>query len=83
MSEEQFSSEEQISPELLEFLDATTVKEKIDVLRRIRGKLDDKLINSIAVSCDLVIREGDLDKRYEELMDCLNTKAKFEINRFR
>ncbi|MBR6329740.1 MAG: hypothetical protein IKR68_08870 [Lachnospiraceae bacterium] len=74
-------SEENISPYLEEFLDAESVKQRLDVLRRIREHLDDKMIDTMAIALDVVIPEGDLDTRIYDLMSCLETKLKYEIER--
>ena len=83
MDEREELEKEGVRPELMEFLEAESIENKLEVLRRVRDSLDDNLINSMAASCDLVVREGSLDKRIEELNDCLRMKARFEINRFR
>jgi hypothetical protein len=45
--------------------------------------LTDYLIDTMAVSLDVVIPEGDIDDRYRQLKGCLETRKKYEINRFR
>lgn len=71
------------NPYLLEFLDKDTSKEKIEYLSEIRPHITDRLINDIAAAMDLTVDEGNLDIRYESLMSCLNTMARFECTRFR
>ncbi|MBE5939079.1 MAG: DUF1653 domain-containing protein [Lachnospiraceae bacterium] len=68
---------------LMQFLEADTVKEKKAILVSIRQKIDDRLINDIAASLDIVIDEGPIDKRFMSLLNCLNTMSKFECDRFR
>lgn len=68
---------------LLQFLEAETIKEKKAILISIRSKVDDRLINDISASMDIVIDEGDIDKRFNSLLNCLNTMSKFECDRFR
>ena len=46
-------------------------------------RLNDYLIDTMAVSIDVVIPEGDIDERYRQLKGCLQAKQKYEINRFR
>ena len=68
---------------LMAFLDADTYEEKLDILYRMQPDLNDYLIDTMAVSLDVVIPEGDIDERYRQLKGCLQAKQKYEINRFR
>ena len=68
---------------LMEFLDADTNQEKLDILYRMQPDLNDYLIDTMAVSLDVVIPEGDIDERFRQLKGCLQAKQKYEINRFR
>lgn len=68
---------------LMEFLDAETYEEKIEILFRMQYDLNDHLIDTMAISIDVVIPEGTIDERYRQLRSCLQAKQKYEINRFR
>ena len=68
---------------LMAFLDADTYAEKLEILYRMQLDLNDYLIDTMAVSLDVVIPEGDIDERYRQLKGCLQAKQKYEINRFR
>ena len=68
---------------LMAFLDADTYEEKLEILYRMQLDLNDYLIDTMAVSIDVVIPEGDIDERYRQLKGCLQAKQKYEINRFR
>jgi hypothetical protein len=37
----------------------------------------------MAVSLDVVIPQGTVDERYRQLKGCLETRKRYEINRFR
>ena len=65
---------------LLCFLDARTYGEKLKVLEDVTD-LDDRTINNMAISMDLVISEGASDERLIELRECIRTKAKYEYFR--
>lgn len=71
------------NPHLMEFLDADTYEQKRSILASIRNSLTDRLIDDIAASMDVTVDEGDLDTRYRSLMNCIDMRVKFEINRFR
>ena len=68
---------------LMAFLDADTYEEKLDILYRMQLDLNDYLIDTMAVSIDVVIPDGDIDERYRQLRGCLQAKQKYEISRFR
>ena len=69
--------------QVMAFLDADTYEEKLEILYRMQPDLNDYLIDTMAVSIDVVIPEGDIDERYRQLKGCLQAKQKYEINRFR
>ena len=46
-----------MNPILLEFLDAETLEEKLHIMIFGRNQMDDSLLNSIAISLDLVVDE--------------------------
>ena len=77
------STEELPEPGLLEFLDTDDWDMKYNILVSLRDKMTDKLVDDFAVALDIVIPEGPLDKRYEELKNCLRTRQKFESQRLR
>ena len=79
------SSQEEITLDagLLEFLEADSYEEKLEILNRIHNTLDDAMIDTMAVSLDMEIKEGDIEQRYTELMSCLLKMEHFECNRLR
>lgn len=74
---------QEANPYLLQFLDADTYEEKKDVLILIRKHMTDRLIDDIAAAMDVIVDDGELDDRYNSLMSCVDTRKKFECNRFR
>ena len=89
MSEDQPAQEKQdvsggINPILLEFLDADTLEEKMHIMTFYRNQMDEALLNSIAISLDLVVDKKGLQETYDEIMNCLSMMKHFECtNRFR
>lgn len=73
----------QIDPLLLQFLDADSYERKLEILDMLHGRIDDKMINTMAVAVDLEVKEGDLEDRYMELRNCLLTFKRYESNRLR
>lgn len=84
ISEEEPSEDfSDVNQDLLTFLELDTLAEKLEMLRDLRKRMDDRLLDSIAASLDIVVEEGPLPKRYQELLNCLETMKHFECNRFR
>lgn len=77
------SEELNIDPLVLAFLDADSYEERLLILDSLHNRITDDMINTMAVSEDLEIKEGDLEDRYQELRNCLRTYEKFECNRLR
>lgn len=75
--------EEKIHPLLLEFLDAETLEDKLHVMIFGRNQMDDNLLNSIAISLDLVVDEKSTQEKYDEILNCLSMMERFECNRLR
>lgn len=75
--------ESALHPKLLAFLDADSYEEKLSILNALHREISDEMINTMAVSLDLEVKEGDLEERYKEVLNCLITLEKFECNRLR
>lgn len=74
---------EGVSRLLIEFLDAGSCSEKLEVLHDMRKSIDDKTISDIAAAMDFVIEDGSVEDRLRELENCLKTRARYETMRFR
>lgn len=75
--------ESAVDPGLMEFLDAETYEERIKIASHLHPRITDSMINTMAVALDLDIKDGKIEDRYEELMNCLETHAKYECTRLR
>ena len=73
----------QVDPVLLEFLDADTLEEKMHILAYNRNRMTEGLLNSIAISLDLVVEKKGIQAQYDEIMNCLGTMERFECSRMR
>jgi len=84
VSDEAAAQEElNIDPLVLQFLDANSYERRLEILSMLHSRIDDDMINMMAIAVDVEIKEGDPEERYEELRNCLLTFEKFECNRLR
>lgn len=82
-AEEEYDEGMSPEPGLLEFLDESDWDMKYNILVSLRDKMTDKLVDDLAVVLDVVIPDGPLDKRYEQLKICLRTRQKYESQHLR
>lgn len=68
---------------LMAFFDADSMEEKYQILLGMEDDVTDRMINNMAVVLDVVINEGPLEQRYEELKRCIRTFQKYENTRLR
>lgn len=73
----------ELDPRLLDYLDADTYLDRLQILASMKDSLTDEMINTMAVAIDVEIKEGRIEDRYEELKFCLQTRERFECNRLR
>lgn len=76
------AARKEITELLMDFYDARTYEQKYDILINMREDITDVMIDNMAVVLDIVIPEGELDDRFEELKSCLRTCRKYENSRF-
>ena len=49
----------------------------------LHSRITDDMLNTMAVSLDLELEEGELEDRYMTLKNCIVTLEKYECNRLR
>lgn len=68
---------------LMAFFDADTIEEKYKALINLEECITDRMINNMAVVLDVVIEDGPVEKRFEELKRCVRMIQKYETTRLR
>lgn len=80
--EQQEDIAEQVSPYLLEFLEAEGYSEKLTSLRRNSRYLDEGILSAMAVVLDTELpQDYDIEAKKETLIQYLETKIKYEVIR--
>lgn len=74
---------EELDPFVLEFLDADSYEQRLNILAGLHHRITDGMITTMAIACDIEIDDGDIEERYEALKTCLQTLERYECNRLR
>lgn len=82
-AEPEESEEPALDTGLLNFLEADTYEEKLEILSQLHPRITDAMIDTMAVSLDIEVKSGDIEQRYSEILNCLLTMERFECNRLR
>ncbi len=72
-----------LDPLVLEFLDADTYEQRLNILAALHHRITDEMITTMSIACDVEVDEGDTEERYQSLKSCLLTLEKYECNRLR
>lgn len=73
----------QIDPMVLEFLDAKTHQERLNILASLHHRITDSMLFTMAIASDIELSEGSTEEKYEELKNCLLTLDRYEIQRLK
>lgn len=80
---EEQDGEAALDPLVLEFLDADSYEQRLNILAGLHHRITDEMITTMAIASDVEIEDGDTEERYEALKNCLLTLEKYECNRIR
>lgn len=72
---------DQLDPLVLEFLDAESYTQKINILTALHPRITNEMITTLAICSNVEIEGEDVEQRYHELRQCLQTKDRYEIKR--
>ncbi|MBQ7925514.1 MAG: DUF1653 domain-containing protein [Lachnospiraceae bacterium] len=72
-----------IDPLVWEFLDADTYHKRLQILNALHHRITDDMITTMSIACDMEVSDGDLEKRYDALKACLETREHYEGSRLR
>ena len=72
-----------LDPLVIEFMDADLAADKNDILSKLRPTITNDMIDIMAMSLGVVVNEGDVYDRFNDLRTCLTTMEKFESSRLR
>ncbi len=80
---EQEAEDLHMNPLVVEYLDADSAAERINIMDQLRSIITDDMIDIMAMAVDVEVNPGEIDARFDELKECLTTMEKFETNRLR
>lgn len=72
-----------LDPLLLEFLDADTCRERLNLLSAMHPYITDAMLDTMAAALEVEVGEGDIEERYAGLRNCLLMIEKYECSRLR
>ena len=65
---------------MMAFFDTEDLEERYQILTSLRDELTDTMIDNMAVVMDVVIKDGNITKRYDDLKYAIQTKQRYEQN---
>lgn len=67
-----------ITQKMLAFFDTDNWDEKYRIFQTMKEDMTDTILDNIAVSLDIVVPDGDIESRYENLRRTIQMKIRYE-----
>lgn len=74
------NAEQSIEDKMMAFFDTEELEEKYNILLSMREDITDTIIDNLAVDLDVVIADGEIAKRFDDLKYAIQTKQRYEQN---
>ena len=79
-----FEKEEMaVDPGVMEFLGAESYDERLTILKKLEPRITNSMIDTMAMSLDIDVKEGPVKQRFADFEGALETLAGFETSRLR
>ncbi len=72
-----------LDPDVEAFLDERSFEKKLDIFLLLRRKITDDMLMTIAIALDLRLTGETTEERYNEILDYIKMKRKYESDRLR
>ena len=72
-----------LDPVIEKILDSKEYTDKIEAFELLRGKCDENMLSTIAMSLDIQLSGETLDEKYADILKCLRMHQKYETTRLR
>lgn len=72
-----------LDPLVIEFLDASSCEERLNILSALHHRMTGEMINIMSIALDIELKPGDIEEQYAEFRNCLALMERFESNRLR
>lgn len=82
-AEDEAAEDAALDPMLVQFLDADSYEERLNILAGLRHRITDDMITTMAIACGVEVEEGEIQERCESLKACLLTMQRYECTRLR
>lgn len=69
-----------LEEKMMAFFDNEDLEAKYKILLSMREEITDTIIDNLAVDVDVVIPDGDIHKRFDDLRKAIQTRKKYEQN---
>ena len=76
-------AEPDLDPAVLEFLEAETYEQRLNILASVKHRITDDMLNTMSIAADVEVEPGPVEERFNSLKNALLMKDRFERVRLR